>query len=221
VTYDGGDLIRVALPNEETVLIYLIESPMTVSEIGGIVKANTLVGAYTLFVLWSDLLLPAHGIQYVPKDWIEALLTLHGEKIYAFDAFYGDELYIFPVYFQATGRGRERIIRHGGAIDATKLIGDTVQTASPLIAGVWRVASFEPSEDTAPHVSPVLAALGIYFRRLGIMETTDRAAIKRAFRQLARKYHPDLSTDPDATLRMQKINEAYQRIIEVLDQEKA
>jgi curved DNA-binding protein len=32
--------------------------------------------------------------------------------------------------------------------------------------------------------------------------------IKKAFRKLARKYHPDISKEPDAELRMQEVNEA-------------
>jgi len=216
VTYDGGDIIRVALPNNENVLIYLIETPITIYEIMGIVAANTAVGAYSLFILWCDLLLPVHGTRYRPNDWMAALMALHGDKIYAFDAYYGDEFYIFPVYFEGTGA--ERLIRHGGAIDATQLVGATVQIESPLMAGTWRMANFEPGEDTPQHVPTVVSALTVYFRRLGIAATTDREAIKGAYRRLARKFHPDLNTTAEATERMQAINEAYERILAALDQ---
>src|SRR5689334_19523159 len=82
VTYDGGDLIRVSLESNETVHIYLIENPITVYEIMGIVAANTGVGIYTVFILWRDLLLPVHGVRYRPNDWMMALLLLHSDKIY-------------------------------------------------------------------------------------------------------------------------------------------
>ncbi len=221
VTNDSGDLIRVSLESNETVLIYLIENPITLYEIGGIISANTGVGAYTLFILRSDLLLPIQGVRYLPNDWMAALLALHGDKIYAFDAYFGDDLYIFPVYFE--GGEREHGIRHGAAIDATQLIGDTIHTTYPPIAGVWRVANFE-SESTQPHDAAAVRAniaLSLYYRRLGINETGDRAVIKQAYRRLARKYHPDLTADPQATEQMQQINEAYERILEDLDERSA
>ncbi|MEP7292812.1 MAG: J domain-containing protein [Chloroflexota bacterium] len=216
VTYDGGDLIRVSLENNQNVHIYLIENPITVYEIRGIVAANTGVGTYTLFILWRDLLLPIDGVRYRPNDWMAALLALHGDKIYAFDAYYGEEFYIFPVYFE--GVSAERIIRHGTTIDATRMFIETVSVTSPLIAGVWRVANFEASRQAAGDSddTPVNfpnTPMTLYYRQLGIAESANRAAIKRAYRRLARKYHPDLNTDPAATVRMQQINEAYERIL--------
>src|SRR5664279_1652461 len=181
VTYDGGDLIRVSLESNETVHIYLIENPITVYEIRGMVAANTAIGVYTLFILWRDLLLPVHGARYRPNDWMEALLTLHGDKIYAFDAYYGEEFYIFPVYFE--GAGVERLIRHGTAIDPMKLVGETISITSPLIAGVWRIANFEASQGETHEADtrPVVTAMTIYFQRLGIGATGSRKAVKRAY----------------------------------------
>ncbi len=214
VVNDGGDLIRISLESNETVLIYLIESPISLHEIAGIVSANTLVGAYTLFIIWSDLL-PVHGMRYQPDDWMAALLALHGGKIYAYDAYFGADLYIFPVTFEDSGA-----VRYGGAIDATQLVVAMIDTDYPPLAGAWRVANFE-SDSTEPH-QPVAVranpALRLYYQRLGIAETTERDQIKQAYRRLARKVHPDLTTDPRATERMQQINEAYQRILEDLDQ---
>jgi hypothetical protein len=219
VTYDSGDLIRVSLENNAIVQIYLIENPITVYEIMGIVAANTGIGTYSLFILWRDLLLPIDGVRYRPNDWMEALLTLHGDKIYAFDAYYGEEFYIFPVYFEGTGK--ERVIRHGTTIDATRLYIETISTNSPLVAGVWRIANFEAqrqqagSTDDTP-VNVPYTPMTMYYRQLGVPESAGYPAIKRAYRRLARKYHPDLNTDPAATVRMQQINEAYERILEDL-----
>ena len=49
-----------------------------------------------------------------------------------------------------------------------------------------------------------------YYEVLGVEKTADEAAIKKAYRQLAKKYHPDVNPgDKDAEARFQEINEAY------------
>lgn len=47
-----------------------------------------------------------------------------------------------------------------------------------------------------------------YYQILGVPRTATAEDIKKAFRRLARKYHPDVSKEPDAERRMQEINEA-------------
>ncbi len=49
-----------------------------------------------------------------------------------------------------------------------------------------------------------------YYEILGVSRNASQDEIKRAYRQLARKYHPDVSTEPDAEARFKEINEAYQ-----------
>ena len=44
---------------------------------------------------------------------------------------------------------------------------------------------------------------------LGIKEGASQDEIKKAYRELAKKYHPDISQDPKATEKFQKINDAY------------
>ncbi len=48
-----------------------------------------------------------------------------------------------------------------------------------------------------------------YYEILGVPRTASESEIKSAFRKLARKYHPDVSTEPDAEERFKEINEAY------------
>ena len=47
-----------------------------------------------------------------------------------------------------------------------------------------------------------------YYKILGVEKTASADEIRTAYRRLARKYHPDLSKEPDAQARMQDINEA-------------
>ncbi|MBU6251287.1 MAG: DnaJ domain-containing protein [Cyanobacteria bacterium REEB417] len=50
-----------------------------------------------------------------------------------------------------------------------------------------------------------------YFQVLGVDRSADAEAIKRAFRKLARQYHPDVNPDnKDAEARFKEISEAYE-----------
>jgi curved DNA-binding protein len=48
-----------------------------------------------------------------------------------------------------------------------------------------------------------------YYRTLGVARDAAAEEIRKAFRRLARKYHPDVSKEPDAEARMKEVNEAY------------
>jgi curved DNA-binding protein len=47
-----------------------------------------------------------------------------------------------------------------------------------------------------------------YYEVLGVPRDADQDAIRRAYRKLARKYHPDLNSDEDAESRFKEIGEA-------------
>jgi len=49
-----------------------------------------------------------------------------------------------------------------------------------------------------------------YYKILGLERDAGQDDIKRAYRKLARKYHPDVSSEADAEARFKEVNEAYE-----------
>ncbi len=48
-----------------------------------------------------------------------------------------------------------------------------------------------------------------YYNELGVSKTSSKDEIKKAYRELAKKYHPDISKEPNATEKFKKVSEAY------------
>lgn len=49
-----------------------------------------------------------------------------------------------------------------------------------------------------------------YYKRLGVERSASQEEIQKAFRRLARQYHPDINSAPEAEDQFKRINEAYE-----------
>ena len=51
-----------------------------------------------------------------------------------------------------------------------------------------------------------------YYKRLDLADTASQDEIKRSYRKLARKYHPDVSKEADAEAQFKEVSEAYEAL---------
>lgn len=49
-----------------------------------------------------------------------------------------------------------------------------------------------------------------YYKMLGVARSASQDEIQKAFRKLARKFHPDVNKEPDAEAKFKEVNEAYE-----------
>jgi hypothetical protein len=217
IKHDGGDIILFETPTREAVSIHIIDRSIPLYEVRNTMEDNNRKQIHTLFVLWCDMLLPYNGQRLAGADWQVALYSLYGDCIYGYDTFKNEnnfnETFVFPVYFR--GEGPMRTIEYGPMIRPQYLRCYSVSTNLPGFQDTWRVADFSGQSGTAH--DPQRAAwqtetLIQCYALLGVEMGDDLDTIKRAYRLLARKYHPDTNRAADATAQMQSLNQAYAKI---------
>jgi hypothetical protein len=234
IKHNSFDVLIVELPTGEMLSIHLVERDIDVGLIKSTLEYNAQHNQATLFILWTPMLLPEDGERYRPYDWMHALITLYDDKIYGYEV-YDNTLYVFPVHFDRPAVGIDRIVRYGDRVEMGWLHIDRIRTDSQHLTGFWRIGDFEPlrrpqrdstpsdnpdSEDAPPPptIDPSRNELRVFYAVLGVSLDADWETIRRAYRQLALQYHPDVNKTPEAHARMQQINTAYQRISEILDE---
>ena len=231
VTHDGGDNVLVELRSGEEISIHLIETRIPPYEIRLNLEDGRASSIHSLFIVWSAMFLPEDNERYKPEAWMLALIALYGGKLYAFDV-YGKDIRIFPVYFEPAD-AQHYHVRYGDDINVTALGVGEVTIMLPVVAGTWLIADFAGStpprkrahSDAKHHYHhhgrrAVVRPPETPWEILGIPKSTKHEDIKRAYRKLARRYHPDLNPSPDATHMMQKLNVAYNAILRELGEER-
>jgi hypothetical protein len=224
IVHDGGDIIHLELVTGQSLMIYLIESPLPLYEIKNILTHNTNQGHHTLFILWGALLLPDDRHVVEIEDWQDVLLQCYAGRIYAFEVHRG-QLYLHAVYFDevqaVNGSDVKRArIRHGRRLDAGSIASHEIHATLFGIEQTWRIAAFDGDPDyfhrerARKMAEPMAHDLVASYSLLRVSADADMRTVKQAYRQLALQYHPDTNAnDPDATRQMQHLNQAYQMIL--------
>lgn len=205
----GAMLVNLAQPTfDEDIVIYVLAGELSVGFVKKALNANTQRDMHTLFIV-SPELISDDGKTALMSDALRLLLHAYGGKVYAYQIGERD-IRIVTVYVDA-----KRRIRYGEAVNLADLSGDYATFDNQYILGVRKVATFSPQQyahhDPSPHYQddPLLP----FYEVLGVPLTASAAEVKRAYRVKARLHHPDADKSPDATVKMQKINEAYDRIM--------
>jgi hypothetical protein len=205
---DTGALMVSQTPYgfEENIAIYLLAGELSLEFIKTAVNANTRSDIHTLFILSHDLL-PEDGSYVTPDESLRLLLDLFMGKVYAYDV-QREGVKIFPVYIDSK-------VTYGQPVDILNLGCDYVELrSSKYIRGVRKIAdfsernSYRPTGEHRTH-----DPLQPFYDLLGVAITATEDEVKKAYRKKARQHHPDTDPSPDATEKMQAINDAYDRIL--------
>jgi hypothetical protein len=226
--------------------ICIIEREPPLNEILETFREYDQSNVHTVFIIMGDLLVPNAGEIFEPPEWLVTLHTLQNHKIYAYYTS-GNEVYLYEIHLQRIGFGTERIVKFMGQINVADLGCAYMEVTGPKLGGRWRMADFaagrgaenarrtfkarldeefrrrEREEQRQKHGNAstpdeVRGRLLIYYRMLGVQNDATWEDIKRAYRDLARQYHPDLNQSLRATAKMQEINAAYAHLMSHFDE---
>lgn len=199
---------------EENIIVYLLAGELSLEFIKKSVNINTRAEIHTLFIVSRDLV-PDDGTRCQPEGSLRLLLDLYDGKVYTYRVI-GTAVEIFPVAISQDG-----LVTYGQPVNTTNIHSAYVAVNSNYIRGVRKVAEFGAYKFHQQHnqnrKSPRRPSppnpLKPFYDLLDIPVTATAAEIKIAYRRKARLHHPDADQSPDATAKMQRINEAYEQIM--------
>jgi hypothetical protein len=242
VRYDDFDVIVIDLPDGQAAAICLMERETPLNEIVSVFQDHARQHIHTVFILWCEMHLPEHGDIFEPPEWMLGLYTLQHRQLYAYKTI-GDEVYIYPIQFERIGYGKERLVKYGQPLDVRDLGCAVVEITGEKLQGRWLMADFlhgrghahtqrvyrdrmERERRQRKHqrqqqtpVSPQSDKLAVYYRILGLSSGAKVEEIRKAYRILARQYHPDLNPASGSTEKMQHLNAAYRHLMRLLEDE--
>lgn len=206
-------------------MVYLIERVIPSYEMKHIFHDNTRRGRYTLFIVWGEMLLPENGQIFMPDEWLVSILDVYQNTVYTYEIYMG-HLFVYPVHFDYTALPGQRSVRYGEPLDVGTIACHSYRTRIHTQDNMWRVATFDAEAEPyhrqrfsaqQAKTRQVLDDLRDHYTLFGLNPGLNRAEIKRAYRRMARTYHPDLNSAPTAKHKMQQLNHAYDTIMRQLD----
>lgn len=211
------DMVFVETTAGQQVVIYLYDRQIERDEVLQSFHTNTKQGLHTLYILSAAMLLPEHGDIYRPEDWMALLAALHGGKIYSYRVM-RLVVDITPAYFRPVGPRFE--VQYGERIDVNGLqcFPVLLDGAEVLLADFELLQTVAPAPKATAQGLPMSPAAPDFYATdpyvvLGLPADADRVTIKATFRELARRYHPDIDATPGAKTRMQALNRAYRALM--------
>ncbi|MBE2182200.1 MAG: J domain-containing protein [Anaerolineae bacterium] len=211
--HNGVDIVLFEANTGEKISVHFIDSALPLYEIHHVLTDNQSRGIATLYMLWADMMLPADHQVYVADDWMEVLYTLYQGSIYAFEII-EREAFLFPVHFR--GEGLRRQAEFGTAVRFSLLQTREVTTYLAGLQGTWLIADFGGKSGCghdAQREHEMQSVLSADYALLGLDPGVTLIEIKMAYRMLARRYHPDMNAESDASDTMRKLNAAYERLV--------
>ena len=89
------------------------------------------------------------------------------------------------------------------------------------VAATAGIAAFSAASQYKKQKEAVKATEGEWFETLGVGKDADYATVKKAYKDKARKMHPDINKDPEAEEQMRNINVAFDGIDKIFESKKA
>lgn len=214
--FDGDALLAQLATSRCDVGLYLFETCPSARTVGETLARNSASGIYSLFVLRGEWFIADEAPCHFESTLTMLRFLYPHKRVYAYQLV-DDELWVLPVYEGGT---------YGMPVALTEIHTHMVEVGHTR----WGIAEFgirvawRPREagETWSHyhqyrrhhnATPPPYVAQVYYDVLGVRRDMREDEVRRAYRQLAQRYHPDLNDSPEATTKMQMINEAYRQIM--------